>query len=301
MVSANSYIWFGIPGSSMQWVPAPQSGFQRNWIGNNQTIALDDGRQFINSSAQKHSQFVGTYFGRYDDPNGINLDVFADYASGFYGSGPITFANPYAFQRNLFSPQWASPMLVQQGWASPGYGTPTYSAVSATLGRPTTAATFTIPSAQTLNVPYTSANKYNHYIAIPPSMTLYLGYAGSVTGTGAVFVQPYTTANALGTATTLTPLSGTATTQTNATFAGSTYSAVRVFIGRTDSSTASTVKIQSMMARLYPTGTSAPTTGYNHVPGQGFLGLDIVGDSIAETYVYNGITKTLNLTLEEVI
>lgn len=302
MVSSNAYIWFGIPGASMQWVPAPQAGFQRNWIGNNQTIALDDGRQFINSTAQKHSQFVGSYFGRYDNPDGINIDVFADFASGFYGSGPICFANPYALQRNLFAPQWASPgMLIPQGWSSPVYGTPAFSGVAPTNGRPKTAALYSIPTSQSPNAAYTSASKYNHYIAIPPNMTLYIGYTGGTWGTGGVFVQPYNASdNSLATAVTLSPMGYTATSHTNATFAGSSYNAVRVFFGKTDTTANSGVTVDSMMARLYPTGSTPPAT-YNHVPGQGNLGLAIVGDSIAETYNYNGISKSLNLTLEEVI
>jgi hypothetical protein len=300
MVSANSYIWFGIPGSSMQWVPAPQAQFQRNWSGNVQTLALEDGRQLINSSPQKHSQFVGNYFGRYDDPNGINLDVFADYASGYYGSGPIVFANPYAFTRNMFAPNWASPMLIQQGWGSFGYGLPTYSTVSSSLGRPKTAATFTIPSNQVAYTPWSGANKYNQYIAIPPNMTLYVGASGTSTGTAYVFIQPYNASdNSLGPLLNLALLSPTAATQVNATFSGATYNAVRVFIGA-QSSVASTITLTNMMARLYPTG-SSPSLAFNHVPGQGNSGLAIVGSALSEVYLYNGISKSLSLTLEEVI
>lgn len=299
MVSSNAYMWFGIPGSSMQWVPAPQAGFQRSWSGNNVISALDDGRQYVTTSAQQHSQFTGSFFGDYNDPNGVNIDIFQAYASGFYGSGPICFANPYAFQRNLFAPNFATPGLVRFGWASPlgttgmSFGTQT---VAAGRSPYTTTATMT----GTAYLPLSSTARYNQYIAIPPGYTLYVGWSGSATGTAGFLVQPYNASdNSLAASSMLTPLSITGSTQTNASFSGSTYNAVRIFATRTDGST-STISVNSMMARLYPTGSTAPTS-YNHVPGQGNLALRIAGDAIPETYNYAGVKKSLNLTLEETV
>lgn len=297
MVSSNASIWFGIPGRSMQWVPAPEAGFQRNWANTNVVNQLHDGRQSITASAQTHSQFVGTYYGDYSTAaNGMGIDVFHAYASGFYGSGPIAFANPYAMQQNLFAPQWASPGLARYGWTSMLAGTLSWPTLNVAAGRSVTG--LTGPLTMPAYLPYISA-RYNHYIAIPPGYTLYLGWSGSATGTGTVMMQPYyATDNSLAPVQTLTPLSPTAAAQTNATLNGNTYNAVRIYMSRTDSST-STITLNSMMARLYPNNTTPPAT-YNHVPGQGQMQLMIMGNTIAETYNYAGIKKSLTLTLEEV-
>lgn len=303
MVSSNAYMWFGIPGQSMQWVPAPKAGFQRNWKGNVDTIALEDGRQVIQSSVQRHQQFTGDFFGDYSDPSGVNIDVFNQFAAGFYGNGPIAFANPYDFQRNLFAPHWASPALVEQGWAPPTsinpIAPPTFGPITGTHpdGRPNRYAQYNITT--TAYAAASSANQYNQYIAIPPGYQLSIGASGVASGAGAIVVQPFFAAdNSTDAVSVLNLIDYNSNTHMNATYSGSTYNAVRVFLSRT-SEVNSAIVLYSMMAQLTPIG--IPASPLSHIPGQGNLGLRIVGDAIAETYNYGGIQKGLNLTLEEVV
>lgn len=286
----------------MQWVPAPKAGFQRNWTGNVESLALEDGRQAINVSAQKRTQYVGDFFGDYSNPDGVDIDVFNAYASGVYGRGPIVFANPYAFRQNLFAPHWANPALVEQGWSPLVNFVTTSSPVvfgtsAASGGRPTRYALYDIQ-----NTPYTatsSANQFNQYIAIPPGYILNVGASGQASGTAGVVVQPFlATDNSADNVTMLTLLDPTGSTHVNATFDGNIYNAVRIFLTRTDRSD-STLLLSSMMAQLVRSGT--PLGNISHVPGQGSLGLKIVGSAIAETYNYGGMQKGLNLTLEETI
>ena len=304
MVSSNAYMWFGIPGKSMQWVPAPKAGFQRNWTGNVETLALEDGRQAIRVSSQKHQQFVGDYFGDYSNPDGVDIDIFHSYASGFYGRGPMVFADPYAFHRNMFAPHWASPSLVEQGWAaqtdSQMTSPPVFGSVDPTggFGRPSRYCQYQITT--TPYAPSTSLNQHNHYIAIPPGYTLNLGMTGIYGSSGAVIVQPFFAAdNTADVITIMTPLEYTSSQQTNLQYDGDTYNAVRIFFSRTTTADDASVLIFSMMAQLWQNG--YPMSPSTHVPGMGHTGLKIVGSSLAETYNYGGLQKGLNLTFEEVI
>jgi hypothetical protein len=295
----SSKVWFGIPGVSMQWAPAPHAGFQKNLQRHIEQIDLESGRRYNVASPQWYTSFQGDFYGDASDLAGI--DIYNKYASGFYGSGPLIFADPYAAQSNLFAPHWASPMLSERGWdalTSPLQLVPvSYGALPSqgTWGRPGRYVSY--PVVTSVGEAATSANQHNHYLAIPPNQTLYVGVSGDATGSGAVMVQTYDTDNAANTPIRMPLINYADSTQMNMTFPGSSYSAVRIFLSRTSGDDAR-VALYSMMAQLWDSRLTPDLDAY-HQAGQGHLGLQIVGDAIAETYQYNGVKKGLSLTLEE--
>lgn len=120
-------------------------------------------------------------------------------------------------------------------------------------------------------------------IPIPPGYTLHIGYSGAVTGTGRVVVRAYNSPETFVSDTVLTPLSETGATRMNATVSGASAQYVKVFLQRTDYS-ASSVTVTSIMAQLWPTGTSPNLSG-NHVEGKGHRGLKFTDTPKVESYV----------------
>lgn len=288
-------IWFGIPGVKMQWCLAPKAGAQVSNTGFVQTLAFENGGADVVRSAQTRKQYTFNFAGPSKDLDGIS--VYNRYASGFYGSGLIYFADPYAFETNLFATGWSSPGLIEQGWENIYDTTPTFGNTSSnSYSQPTRSATWSVTSAVGA-VPATANGVA--YIPIPPTHTLNIGASGSKTGTAVVRVVPINTDGTNGTATDLTLLDPTASTRMNATFAGSSYQAVKVYITRT-STTTSTITLTSLMAQLYKTGTT-PTLPQNHILGEGHTGLVFADEARVENYTYiDPPRKGMNTTLVEV-
>jgi len=283
-----SQMWFGIPGSHMQWVPCPSidSVVARNRYV--ERMQFENGGGDARRSAQYQMEYQFNFSGLAHEVEGI--DAFNKFAQGFYGDGLIQLAHPANFETNLFPAAWASPALIEQGWANIGPTAPSFAATNITsYGQPPRTATWAVTQ---------QAGTYTKSVTlvIPPTHTLNLGVSGIATGSGVVRVVPIDTAGDTGTAVDLTLLSKSASTRMNTTFAGSSYSAVRVYITRTADTTA-TVSITSMMAQLYKTG-ATPTLPTTHYQGEGSTGLMFVDDAIVENYSYmypprKGISTTL--------
>lgn len=281
-------MWFGIPGSHMQWVPCPSidSVIQRNRY--TERMQFENGGGDARRSAQYQMEYQFNFSGPAHEVEGI--DAFNKFAQGFYGDGLIQLAHPANFETNMFPAAWASPALIEQGWANIGSTVPSFAATNVTsYGQPPRTATWTVTQ---------QAGTYTKSvtIAIPPTHTLHLGVSGVATGAGVVRVVPIDTVGDTGATVDLTLLSKSASTRMNTTFAGSSYSAVRVYITRT-ADTAATVSITSMMAQLYKTG-STPTLPTTHYQGEGSTGLMFADDAIVENYSYmfpprKGIATTL--------
>lgn len=280
-------MWFGIPTTHMQWVPCPSidSAIQRNrYI---ERVQFENGGGDARRSPQYQMEYQLSFSGPAHEVEGI--DSFNKFAQGFYGDGLIYLAHPAAYETNLFAAAWASPGLIEQGWANIGSTIPTFAATNTTTyGHPTRTATW--------NVSW-EPNTYtkSFIIPIPPTHTLHIGASGVATGGGVVRVVPIAD-GVFQTPEDLTLLSKSASTRMNKTFAGSSYSAVQVHITRT-SSDASTVSITSMMAQLYRTGVT-PALPTMHYQGEGSTGLVFADDAIVETYSYmhpprKGISTTL--------
>jgi len=100
-------IWFGIPGVKMQWCPAPAAGATASNVGYVETMAFENGGAAVARSKQTRKQYAFNFNAPSKDLDGIS--TYTKYASGFYGDGLIYFADPFAFETNLFPPAWASP------------------------------------------------------------------------------------------------------------------------------------------------------------------------------------------------
>ena len=283
-------MWFGIPGSHMQWVPCPSidSVIQRNRY--TERMQFENGGGDARRSAQYQMEYQMNFSGPAHEVEGI--DAFNKFAQGFYGDGLIHLAHPAAFETNLFPSAWASPGLIEQGWANIGSTTPSFANTNVTsYGQPPRTATWNVTQ---------QAGTYTKSVTlvIPPTHTLHLGVSGvaPVGSTAVVRVDPILADGTVDTPVDLTLLSKSASTRMNTTFSGATYQAVRVYITRTTSA-ASTISITSMMAQLYKTGTT-PTLPTTHYQGEGSTGLMFVDDAIVETYSYmfpprKGIATTL--------
>lgn len=274
-------IWFGIPGVKMQWCPAPLAeSAQASNINFVESIAFENGGADVNRSKQFRKQYAFNFLGKSEDLDGIS--VYNKYAAGFYGDGLFYFSDPYAWETNLFSAGWSSPGMIEQGWENIYDTTPTFANTASNgYSQPTRTATWSVTS--TANAIPTTANGVQ-YIVIPPTHTLNIGVSGSKTGTAVVRVVPINTDGTDGTPVDLTLLDATASTRMNQTFAGSSYQAVKVYITRTDTS-ASTISITSMMARLVETGNSLTLTG-PHMMGEGHTGLEFADEARIEDYRY---------------
>lgn len=288
-------LWFGIPTSKMQWVPMPliDSEFTRSGFVETSKFENGGGDGRRSSGHQKVYQF--NLSAPYNDSEGLN--TYNKFASGFYGSGLIHFADPYCFESNLFPAQWASPGLIELDWPNIYTAEPTYgNTASNVYDQPLKTATWQIST--TAATP-PSGTRSIATIPVPPDHTLHFGASGSVAGSGAVYYQTVAADGTLGTPTALTLLSATSSTRLNASVAGSSAVAVRFFLGRT-SSGASTVSLTSMIAQLWPTGTSPTLTG-SHIAGEGHTGLMFADDALVESYTYiSPPRKAINTTLLEV-
>jgi hypothetical protein len=281
-------MWMGIPGSHMQWVPCPliDSSITKNrYI---ERLQFENGGGDVARSSQYQMQYSFNITGPAHEVEGV--DAFNRFASGFYGDGYIYLAHPTNFETNLFPAAWATPGLIEQGWANIASATPTFAETNvSSYGQPSRTATWNVTD---------DAGIYSKSVTlvIPPTHTLNLGVSGVATGTGVVRVRPINVNGTYASATNLTLLSKSSSTRMNTTFSGSTYCAVELYITRSAAS-AATVSITSMMAQLYKTGLT-PTLPTSHYTGEGSTGLMFADDAIVETYSYmypprKGISTTL--------
>jgi len=281
-------MWFGIPGSHMQWVPCPSidSVVARNRYV--ERMQFENGGGDARRSAQYQMEYQFNFSGLAHEVDGI--DAFNKFAQGFYGDGLIQLAHPANFETNLFPAAWASPGLIEQGWANIGSTVPSFANTNVTAyGQPPRTATWNITQ---------QAGTYTKSVTlvIPPTHILKLGVSGVVTGAGVVRVVPILTDGSADTAMDLTLLSKSSSARLNTGFSGAGFQAVRLYITRT-ADTAATVSITSMMAQLYKINGAVPTPT-DHYQGEGSTGLMFVDDAIVETYSYmhpprKGISTTL--------
>jgi len=269
-----SKMWMGIPGSHLQWVPCPSidSGIQRN--RHLERMQFENGGGDVARSAQYQLEYPLTFFGPAHELEGV--DAFNRFAQGFYGDGLIYLAHPATYETNLFAAAWASPGLIEQGWANIGSTTPTFSDTNvASYNQPKRTATWNVTQqAGTYTKKFT--------IVIPPTHTLHMGVSGIATGSAVVRVLPFKTDNSFDTAQDLTLLSKSGSTRINKTFSGATYSAVNIYITRTGTDD-STISITSMIAKLYKSSVT-PTLSSSHYQGEGSTGLQFADEAIVETY-----------------
>lgn len=287
-------IWFGTEGdanypSHFEWLPCPRPGMQRSRhtrvVGSN----LDNGGYAQSAPTGSSLGYTLDVIGEAHGLGGI--DLYNQYATGFYGTGRFYFADPMEFDNNLFPAHWAAPGLAEQGYPSIGtydYNGPlpvTYSATNTTavtsFNAPTRSVTYSNLTVNTPNMtrdggPFPRA-AYT-IIPVPPGYELRVGFSGAQTGTARV---QYSSSMSTG-FTALTPIAVTTGNQMNTTLA-TPASGFYVFTLQGGTTTGSTLTINSMMAQLWPTGTSPATTPM-FIAGGGHSGLAFTDDARVETY-----------------
>lgn len=288
-------IWFGQPLTKMQWTPAPLAESESGRLFFTEQIKYENG----GGDARRSGAYQMSYNFNFNAPikGSEGLNVYNKFASGYYGDGLIHFADPYCFETNLFSAAWASPGLIEGDWPNIYTADPSFAnTASNSYDQPRRTATWTV-TGSAATAPTGERNAFT--IPVPEGYTLHLGASGSATGDGKVYYQTVAADGTLGTPTALTLLAATSSTRLNTTVASTSAVAVRIFLGRSATG-ASTVTLTSMMAQLWPTGTSPTLTG-NHVPGEGHTGLMFADDAVAETYAFiSPPRKALSTTLIEV-
>ena len=288
-------IWFGMPGQHMQWCPAPLAGAEASNVNHVASINFENGGADVSRSNQYRKVYDFSFSGLSEDLEGIG--VYNKFASGFYGTGLFYFSDPYAWETNLFPAGWASPGLELYGWKriyDGGASNPL--TVSNVYSQPKYSATYNVRIAAN-SVPVEGNSVV--YLVIPPTHTLHVGASGTKTGTAVLRVVPINADGTDGTAVDLTLLDPAGATRMNASFAGSSFQAVKIYVTRT-SGASSTITLTSMMARMVLTGRSISLTG-PHMPGEGHTGLEFADDARVEIYTYMyPPMKGLSTTLVEV-
>lgn len=298
---ADGELWFGIVNGTrnhFQWVPQPDLPVSARRVGYSEQMLFENGGAAVARSYGYHREFdfnIGM-----DVASALTgVDAYADFASGLYGSGLMSFADPFYFAQNLTSPSLGSPALAELDWPEPVAGSVVWGATAGnSYAQPQRKGTWTITTAANAT-PLTDETIPFFILPIPPDMTLHLGCTGAATGTAVCRVESWVNrATSAGATASLTLLSETGSTRLNATVSGSTYAFAKVYFTRT-SSAASTITPISFMAQLWPTGVSPTLTGL-HVPGRGHSGLMFADDAVAESYVmvaggepYRGLSTRL--------
>jgi hypothetical protein len=284
--------WFGTlydtakPGTSsissnaqMSLVPVPDVGMGAGGVGYSELLEFENGGADVISAAATHRVYNCDWNLR-EATGASGLDVIWQYQQKYFGPGLIYFADPMIFDRNMFSPAWASPGLIEQGWKSIYDTAPTFANTTAnSYSQPRRTATFSVTNAA--NAAPTGSNSIQ-VIPIPPTHTLWLGISAVATGTAIVAVRGINPDGSYGSVTTPTLIAPTSATRMNFAFAGSTYKAVEVYITRTTTAT-STLAVTSAMAQLWPSAITPIQTGV-HIPGQGNNGCKFGSDAIVQNY-----------------
>lgn len=304
MADVTSHIWFGwtdrTAGGFFQWAPAPLRGISVSNAVYSEGVVFENGGRARSRSSRYSKVYTITAVGESKEIDGYS--VYNKAASGFYGVGrKWRFPDYYAFETNLFPAGWSEPGRRESDWYNTGASEPTYSTTAAnSYNQPPRKATFAITTASGAT-PLSDATIPYIDLPIPPSHTLHLGCTGAATGTAVVRVEGWVNGAASpGSTADLTLLSETGSTRLNATVSGASYNWARVFYTRT-SSAASTITPTSLMAQLWPTGTTPVLVG-NHMTGEGHTQLAFADDAIVEDYEFiYPPKKGISTTLEEVV
>jgi len=279
-----STIYFGTT-QRMMTLRLPDAGMTARQVHYADDMQFENGGGDVYRPSLAYHMEYDFEYGLYEATGSQGLNNFADFAAGLYGNPIIYFADPMYYDVNLLPPYFAAPALSEQGWKSIGGSTltPTYSNTAAnTVGQPYRSVAYDVGTLTANTLPaegYASA-----IIPIPPGMTLWLGASGSATGFGVVRVESWlNAASSPAASTNLTLLSTTGTTRLNTSIASTAANYVRIGITRSSAS-AGTVTLTSMMAQLWPTGTTPTLTG-NFQSGQGHNGCKFSADVREEKYI----------------
>ncbi|QWS69422.1 minor tail protein [Microbacterium phage Necrophoxinus] len=280
------FMWFGTE-EKMGWIITPNTGADVSSFGNTGEASLENGGYYVRNSWDSAKSYQ---FSWGETANHMLVSLLQAYRNGSYGRGLIWFHDPMYYSTNILPKRWADPSMAVNREAEPLLPDiiPTSTPVATTSNNyPVRAANYTIPATFSSSVAGTE-----HFIPIPPGMTLHLGASYTATGGARVYVRTPTGLQNLP----MLPLTGpVATTVVNAEWA-------RIGIRNPDA-TPQTVSIVGVTGRLSPS-TDSSSTEYSLGPwyaGEGHSGCRFVGNPTVINY--NGVDggqMGLSVNLREV-
>lgn len=174
-------MWFGTE-QKMRWIETPQTGADVSSTGQTASSVLLNGGGVVRNSWDSHKVYQFSW-GTTASPDLVSL--LQAYRNGSYGRGLIYFHDPMYYGSNLLPKRWADPSMAVNYEAEPLVPDvwPTAVPVLATDNNyPVNSAQYTLPANYS-----SQANSSEHFIPIPPGMTLLVGAAYS--GVGQVYVR----------------------------------------------------------------------------------------------------------------
>jgi hypothetical protein len=285
------------------WIDAPQSGLKAASSGYSSVSNLLSGRSFVRRSYGASRTFSPSWVGPLNSTDlTTSLQVIKDFADGVYGSGNVYWLDPFAIDKNILPPHFASPGLANNDWPALNSTTPTFTTLAGTSNvyannYPQVYATYTYSA--------TAGGKYVDII-IPSGYYFHFGWHTPTAGVSG-FSNPGFNIIKYSRATNLPVLTGSlpdfpnslaagGTTRTNYVTDGATYSRVRITWGTGGSGSTNFV---AAIAQILPTNT--PTTGV-FIPGKGTTALQFSSGVEIEYYssAINNGQIGLSTTLTEV-
>ena len=269
----------------MMSLRVPDAGMSASQVFQSEQLNFENGGADIYQYSNAYHMEYSFEYGLYEAAGSGGLNNYAAFASGYYGTPIVYFADPMFYDVNLFPPNFSAPALAEQGWKSIGHKLPvTYSnTVSNTVSQPLRTATIDVSTLASGTLP--QASGYSNFILpVPPGMTAWVGVSGSATGTGAVRIESWLNgASSPAASSYATLISPTSTTRLNTSVSGSSANYLRIGVSSTGSGSG-TISITSMMIQLWPTGVTPVTTGSFQL-GEGNNGCKFSSDAREEKYV----------------
>lgn len=248
-------MWFGTE-QKMGWIETPQTGADVSSASQSANATLQNGGGAVRNSWDSHKVYQFSW-GNSASPSMVSL--LQAYRNGSYGRGLLYFHDPMYYSTNLLPKRWADPSMAVNFEAEPLVpdANPTAVPVVSTENNyPVNAAQYTLPANYS-----SQTNGTEHYIPIPPGMTLLVGSAHS--GGGQVYVRtPSRT-------TVLAPLTLSEENVVNVVVSGEPWARIGI---RNPSSSPTTLALTGMTARLSQYAVAGGETTTNSFTNPSFEG-----------------------------
>lgn len=174
-------MWFGTT-EFMQWIDTPNTGADVSNLSFSADTVLLNGGGYVRNSWDSHK----TYQFSWGESASLALvHALNAYRNGSWGRGLIYFHDPMTYGTNILPKRWADPSMAANYEAAPlipdVFPTTTPAAPGA-AGLPITSANYSLPTGYS-----SQTNNSEHFIPIPPGMTLLLG--ATYSGTGKLYIR----------------------------------------------------------------------------------------------------------------
>jgi hypothetical protein len=230
------------------WIPAPKTGMDASSAAFFNSAQLLSGRAFTTRSGANHRRFSPAWNGSLNAASvNDSLHTIKDYFDGIYGEGPFYWIDPFAINTNLLSPNWASPMLGQNGWSS-------ISSVGSAALVDTTTNTRNYPY-KSLELTFTDTvqeSTESFRVIVPESHRLHFAWHGEQDSGGAtIILRCHNRDTGVTTDVETTPMGVNTSLRTNTQVRGRDYSMVDIIVKNTTAN-ASVITIAGMIAQVLP-------------------------------------------------